>query len=212
MILFYPRKYFGEATVRTMNHIITQGKALYWGTSEWSAAQILQACHIAKREHLIPPAMEQSEYHMFHRQKVVKDFLPLYEQFGLGTTIYSPLWAGFLTGKYINGIPQNSRATLKGHQWRKEVFFSEDGLQKMEKVKKLTLLAEELGISMANLALAWVLKNPRVSSAITGASKPQQLKENLKALEVTKKLTQQVMSKIENILKNQPQPNQNWKL
>ena len=200
-----------EETVWAMNHIINQGKALYWGTSEWSAMQILEACHIARREHLIPPAMEQPEYHMFHRQKVEKDFLPLYDQFGLGTTIYSPLWAGFLTGKYINGIPENSRVTLKGHQWRKDVFFSEDGMEKLEKVKKMSLIANELGISMANLALAWVLKNPHVSSAITGASKPQQLKENLKALAAVEKLNADVLNEIETILDNKPQPDQDWK-
>ena len=155
--------------------------------------------------------MEQPEYHMFHRQKVEKDFLPLYEEFGLGTTIYSPMWAGFLTGKYIDGIPDNSRVTLKNHQWRKDVFFSEDGMKKLEKVKKMSLIADDLGISMANLALAWVIKKPYVSSAITGASKPEQLKENLKALDAMEKLTEEVLNKIEEILDNKPEADQDWK-
>ncbi len=200
-----------EETVWAMNHIINQGKALYWGTSEWSAIQVLEACHIARREHLFLPTMEQPEYHMFHRQKVEKDFLPLYEEFGLGTTIYSPLWAGFLTGKYIDGIPENSRVTLKNHQWRKDVFFSEDGMKKMDKVKKLSKIAKELNVSMGNLALAWVIKNPHVSSAITGASKPEQLIENLQALDVMEKITNEILSEIEEILDNKPAADQDWK-
>ena len=129
----------------------------------------------------------------------------------MGTTIYSPLWAGFLTGKYIDGIPKNSRVNVKGHQWRKEVFFSEEGLQKQEKVKKMSIIAGQLGISMANLALAWVINNPYVSSAITGASKPRQLEENLKALDAVEKLSDSILTEIEEILNNKPEEDQDWK-
>jgi aryl-alcohol dehydrogenase-like predicted oxidoreductase len=194
-----------------MNHVINQGKALYWGTSEWSAAQIMEAYQIARREHLIPPLMEQPEYNMFRREKVEKDYKPLYEKMGLGTTIWSPLASGILTGKYNDGIPDRSRLSLENYQWLKERIFSGEGMKKIEKVKQLQPIADELGVSMANMAIAWCLKNPDVSTVITGASKPEQVVENMKSLEVVDKLTDDVMEKIESVLQNKPKPEPDWR-
>jgi len=200
-----------EETVRAMNHVIDQGKAFYWGTSEWSATQIMEAYLIARREHLIPPLMEQPEYNMFQREKIEKEYLPLYEKVGLGTTIWSPLKSGVLTGKYNDGVPDGSRLSLEGYKWLKENLLSEDGMKNIEKVKKLTTVAEELGISMAALALAWVVKNPNVSTVITGASKPEQVKENIKVIDYVDLLTEDVMNRIEVILNNKPEPEKDWK-
>lgn len=200
-----------EETVRAMNHVIDQGKAFYWGTSEWSAAQIMEAYQIARRENLIPPLMEQPEYNMFRRDKIEKEFLPLYNKIGLGTTIWSPLKSGILTGKYNNGVPDDSRLSLPGYEWLKEALLSEEGLKNIEKVKKLTKIAEELGISMTALALTWAVKNPNVSTVITGASKPEQVKENMKVLDYVSLLTDDVMERIEEILDNKPEPEKDWK-
>jgi len=200
-----------EETVRAMNQIMNEGKAFYWGTSEWNAAQIMEAYQIARREHLIPPTMEQPEYNMLHREKVEKEFLPLYEKIGLGTTIWSPLKSGLLTGKYNNGIPEQSRLSLQDYEWLKEALLSNDGKQNIEKVKKLTTVAKELNISMAALALTWTLKNPNVSTVITGASKPEQVKENMKAINYLDLLTEDVLENIEQILNNKPLPEKDWK-
>jgi len=200
-----------EETVRAMNHIINQGKAFYWGTSEWSKAQIMEAYQIARREHLIPPLMEQPEYSMLKRDKVEKEYLSLYDEIGLGTTIWGPLKSGFLSGKYNNGIPDGSRLSLDGFGWLKEILFSEEGMKNMEKIKKLTKIAEELEISMASLALAWVLKNPNVSTAMVGGSNPEQVKENMKVIEYVVLLTDEVMERIENILDNKPLSEKDWK-
>ena len=200
-----------EETVRAMNHIINKGKAFYWGTSEWNAAQIMEAYQIARREHLIPPTMEQPEYNMFHREKVEKEFMPLYKKIGLGTTIWSPLKSGLLTGKYNNGIPEKSRLSLKDYEWLKEALLSNEGKQNIEKVKKLTLIANDLGISMATLALTWALKNPNVSTVITGASKPDQVKENMKVIDYLDLLTDDILENIEEILNNKPVPEKDWK-
>lgn len=194
-----------EETVRAMNHIIDQGKAFYWGTSEWSAAQIMEAYGIARREHLIPPLMEQPEYNMFRREKVEKEYLPLYEEIGLGTTIWSPLASGLLTGKYVNGIPENSRLNLKGYEWLRDWILNEEGKKRNAKVKKLIPIAKEIGVTMPEMAIAWCLKNPNVSTVITGASKPEQVKENMKALDVVEKLTDDVMNKIDEILGTKPE-------
>ncbi|MBU2493477.1 MAG: aldo/keto reductase [Bacteroidetes bacterium] len=194
-----------EETVRAMNHVINQGKAFYWGTSEWSAEQITEAYQVARREHLIPPLMEQPEYNMFKRDKVEKEYLRLFEEIGLGTTIWSPLASGFLTGKYNKGIPKNSRVNLKNYEWLKNILLSESGKNKIEKVKKLEPLAKDLGVSLANLALAWCLKNENVSTVITGASNEKQVKENMKSLDVAEKLTDEVMNKIDAILDNKPE-------
>lgn len=194
-----------EETVWAMNHVINQGKALYWGTSEWSAVQIMEAYAIARREHLIPPLMEQPEYNMFHRERVEREYARLYREIGLGTTIWSPLASGLLTGKYNQGIPEGTRATLKGYEWLKQKFESEETKKKLVKVQQLALIAKELGCSMAQLALAWCLKNPNVSTVITGASKASQVIENMAALNVAPKLTEDVMERIEAILDNRPE-------
>ena len=200
-----------EETVRAMNVLINQGKAFYWGTSEWNSDQIMKAYQFARREHLIPPAMEQPEYNMLNREKVEKEFKPLYDEFGLGTTIWSPLASGVLTGKYNNGVPDESRLSLESYEWLKNMVFSEEGKKKLEKVKKLEPVAKDLGISQADLALAWCLKNPYVSTVITGASKPEQVKKNMKAIDAVNKLTDDVMKRIEEVLANKPQTDRDWR-
>lgn len=195
-----------EETVWAMNQVINQGKAFYWGTSEWNARQITEAVGVARREHLIPPLMEQPQYNMFHRERVEKEYAPLFRQFGLGTTIWSPLASGLLTGKYNQGIPSGTRATLDGYEWLRKKFESTESQLQLEKVGKLIPLAEEIGCTMAQLALAWCLKNPNVSTVITGASRKQQVQENMVALDVTEKLTPDIMQRIEEILENQPKP------
>ncbi len=193
-----------EETVWTMNLLIQQGKALYWGTSEWSAEQIRAAYDFARQEHLIPPLMEQPEYNMFHREKVEKEFLSLYRDIGLGITIWSPLASGILTGKYNNGIPSKSRLSLKGYEWLRKRLESAEGKQQIQKTKQLSQIAEQIGVPLAQMALAWCLKNPHVSTVITGASHSKQVKENMKALQVLPILTEDVMAKIETVLQNKP--------
>ncbi len=193
-----------EETVRAMNHVIKQGKAFYWGTSEWSSQQIMQAYAIARQEHLIPPLMEQSQYNMFHRERVEKEYHRLYSEIGLGTTIWSPLASGLLTGKYNQGIPKDSRANLDGYEWLKSRFTDEKVKAQIEKVIKLASVAEIIGCTTAQLALAWCLLNPNVSTVITGASKPDQVRENMKAIEVVDKLIPDVIETIEEILDNKP--------
>lgn len=195
-----------EETVWAMNQVITQGKAFYWGTSEWDAQQITEAIGIARREHLIPPLMEQPQYNMFHRERVEKEYAPLYKQFGLGTTIWSPLASGLLTGKYNQGIPEGTRATLEGYEWLRKRFESPEAQIELKKVQKLVPIANQLDCSMAQLAIAWCLKNPNVSTVITGASRKQQVQENMIALDVAEKLTSEVMEQIEAILDNKPKP------
>jgi len=191
-----------EESVRGMDDLIHQGKILYWGTSEWSAADIMRAHAIAREYGLTPPQMEQPQYNMLHRDRVEKEYLPLYREIGLGTTIWSPLASGLLSGKYDNGIPQGTRATLKGYEWLREYVITP---QNIEKVKKLQVIAKELGTTMAQLGLAWCLKNPNVSTVITGASRPEQVVENMKAPEVVPKISSDVMERIETILGNKPQ-------
>jgi len=193
-----------EEVVRSMNYAIQQGKVLYWGTSQWPAIMILDAYHIACREHLIPPLMDQTEYNMFARDFIEGDYTYLYKEMGLGTTIWSPLASGLLTGKYNQGIPEGTRATLEGYDWLKQEFLSEEGQRKINKVRQLMPIASELGCSLAQLAIAWCLKNPNVSTVITGASKKTQVEENLKALEIVGQLDETVMEKIETILQNKP--------
>jgi voltage-dependent potassium channel beta subunit len=200
-----------EETVWAMHYVVSSGMALYWGTSEWSADQIMSAYHIARREHLVPPVMEQSEYNMFHRERVEKEYLRLYQEIGLGTTIWSPLASGLLTGKYSDGIPQGTRITLKGYEWLRQEFESEEGRRRVEKVKQLVPIAQELGCTTAQLALAWCLKNPHVSTVITGATRPQQVAENMKALGVLPRLTPEVMERIEAVLGNRPEPERDWR-
>lgn len=193
-----------EETVRAMNDLIQQGKVLYWGTSEWSAQQIMEAYGVARQYHLIPPTMEQPQYNMFHRERFEVEYAPLYDEIGLGATIWSPLASGLLTGKYNQGIPEDSRASLEGFEWLRERFTSEQAQQQIDKVQELTALAEDLGTNMPRLALAWCLKNPNVSTVITGASKVEQVHDNMHALDVTNQLTDDVMEKIEAILDNKP--------
>ena len=187
--------------VQTMNTLIQQGKILYWGTSEWSGVEIMEAHRIAEAYRLIGPAMEQPQYNLFERSKVDAEYLEIYKNVGLGTTIWSPLGAGFLTGKYNEGIPTDSRLSLEGFDWLKERWVQEG---KIEKVKSLSVLAAELGISMAAMAIAWTLKNPNVTTTILGATKASQLTENLKALEAQKLLTTEVIAHIDTILGNKP--------
>lgn len=194
-----------EETVRVMHDLIQQGKVLYWGTSEWSAQEIMEAYSVARQYNLTPPTMEQPQYNMLQRNKVERDYYKLYDVVGLGTTVWSPLASGLLTGKYNDGIPEDSRASSHSDiPWLREIFEGEKAQPKIEKVRKLTHLADELGMSMANLALAWCIKNPNVSTAITGASKVEQVKSNMQASEHKSKLTNEVLDKIEEILDNQP--------
>lgn len=190
-----------EEVVWTMHNLIQQGKILYWGTSQWSGAEIMEAHRVAQQYGLIGPTVEQPQYNMFERFKVEQDYLPVFQNVGLGTTIWSPLAAGFLTGKYLNGIPDDSRLAIQGFDWLKERWVQE---AKIEKVKKLAVLAQEMGVSLAELAIAWTIKNPNVTTAILGATKKHQLEENLKALQVLPLLTPEIMEKIEQILQNKP--------
>jgi len=200
-----------EETVWAMNQIIQQGKAFYWGTSEWPATRIMEAYGIARREHLIPPLMEQPEYNMLHRQRFEVEYAPLYREIGLGATIWSPLASGLLTGKYNQGIPEGTRLSLKGYEWLRKEFETEEARQNIEKVKQLAPVAKELGCSLAQLALAWCLKNPNVSTVITGASRPEQVIENMQALQVAGRLTGEVMEQIEQVLQNKPEAEQDWR-
>jgi voltage-dependent potassium channel beta subunit len=195
-----------EETVRAMNYLINQGKAFYWGTSQWSAAQIMEAYGVARREHLIPPLMDQPEYNMFTRERVEKEYLPLYKEIGLGTTIFSPLLSGILSGKYNQGIPKDTRVTLSGYEWLKKELESDEMQRNIEKVKKLTPIAKELGCSMSQMAIAWCLKNPNVSTVITGASRSAQVQENMKSLDYVSSLTDEIIEKIEKVLDNKPKP------
>jgi voltage-dependent potassium channel beta subunit len=195
-----------EETVRAMNFLIDHGMAFYWGTSEWSADQIMEAHSIARQFDLIPPSMEQPQYNMFTRDKVEREFTRLYKEIGIGTTIWSPLASGMLTGKYNRGIPQGTRITMEGYEWLREDFENERAKQGIEKVKQLMPIAENLGMTMAQMAIAWCLKNPNVSSVITGASKPQQVSENMQAFDYLEKLTPAVMDQLESILDNKPEP------
>jgi voltage-dependent potassium channel beta subunit len=190
-----------EETVRAMDALIRQGKVLYWGTSEWSAADIMRAHGIARELGLTPPQMEQPQYNMLHRDRVELEYLPLYREIGLGTTIWSPLMSGLLTGKYNGGIPEGTRATLQGYEWIKERVITPGNV---DKVRQLEPLAKELNCTMAQMALAWCLRNPNVSTVITGATRPEQVTENMKAAEVVPMLTPDVLSRIEMVLGNNP--------
>jgi voltage-dependent potassium channel beta subunit len=201
-----------EETVRAMNFLIDQGKAFYWGTSEWSAAEIMEAVAVARKERLIPPQMEQPEYNMFHRERFELEYARLYDGIGLGTTIWSPLASGLLTGKYDDGAaPQDSRANVKGMEWLRDRLVGEEARKNVVKVRNLKSVADELGCTRAQLAIAWCFKNPNVSSVITGASRPEQVVENMKALEVAKRLKRPVMDRIEEILDNKPKPVQEFR-
>ncbi len=191
-----------EETVWAMHNLTTQGKVLYWGTSEWSAQEIMEAHLVAKQHHLIAPTMEQPQYNMLTRQKVEVEFSQIYKTVGLGTTIWSPLASGVLTGKYNqNKDPKNTRLNMEGMDWLKKNVLEKENIKKAE---KLTVLAKDLGMTLPVLAIAWCLKNPNVSTVILGASKTAQLKENFKASEAKNKLTPDVLLQIEKILNNTP--------
>jgi len=185
-----------EETVWAMSDMIMRGKALYWGTSEWSAADIRAAWDIAERHHLHKPVMEQPQYHLFHRKRVEEEYARLYDDIGLGLTTWSPLASGLLTGKYKSGIPADSRGAMKGMGFLQESLADQN---KNAAVAELEGVAAELGCSVSQLAIAWVAKNPRVSTVITGASKLSQLQSNLGAVDVMPKLTPEVMAKIDAI-------------
>jgi voltage-dependent potassium channel beta subunit len=186
-----------EETARAMSDLVRQGKVLYWGTSEWSAEQLTEAYQVARDHHLVPPTMEQPEYNLLHRARVEVEYAPLYERYGLGLTIWSPLASGLLTGKYNDGIPADSRMNLPGYEWLKRRFESAEGKAKLAQIRRIGKIADEIGISTAHLSIAFCLKDPHVSTVILGASRVSQLKENLQAMEHVSKLTPEVMTKIE---------------
>lgn len=190
-----------EEVVWTMNILIQQGKILYWGTSEWSAAEIMEAHRVAAQLGLIGPAMEQPQYNLLEREKMEKEYFDIFRTVGMGTTIWSPLASGLLTGKYNNGIPEGSRFALEGFDWLVKRWMEEE---KLAKVQRLTEYASELGVSVATLSIAWTIKNPNVTTTILGATKKEQLTENLKALEVAEKLTPDVLKTIDDILGTRP--------
>jgi aryl-alcohol dehydrogenase-like predicted oxidoreductase len=181
--------------------VIKQGKAFYWGTSEWSAAEIMRADAVARQYNLTPPSMEQPQYNMFTRDRFEKEYALLYSELGYGTTIWSPLASGLLTGKYNQGIPKDSRASTKGYEWIQRDITPE----KIETIKRLQPIADELGCTLAQLGLAWCLANPNVSTVITGASRAEQVTENMKALDIAPKLTPEVLDRIEGVLGNRPE-------
>ena len=187
-------------TVWAMHNLITQGKVLYWGTSEWTAEEITEAYEFAEKNHLTPPTMEQPQYNLLDRKRFEVEYDPIFRRYQMGTTIWSPLASGALTGKYLDGIPDGSRATLKGYEWlKKHMIDSERGQARMDKVRNLKPIADELGVSLSKMAIAWCLLNPNVSTVILGASKVDQLKENIESLEVVPLLTEDVQRKLAGI-------------
>ena len=190
-----------EEVVWTMHNLITQGKILYWGTSEWSGVEIMEAHRVAQQYGLIGPTVEQPQYNMFERNKIENEFLMVFKTVGLGTTIWSPLASGMLTGKYNTGVPDDSRFGIKGFEWLRDRWMQDKVL---DKVKALGALATELGTSLPALSIAWCIKNPNVTTAILGATKKEQLLENLKALELVEKLSPEVMQRIDEITGTKP--------
>jgi voltage-dependent potassium channel beta subunit len=190
-----------EEVVWAMNHLIQQGKVLYWGTSEWSGVEIMEAHRVAQAYRLIGPTMEQPEYNLFNRHKLENEYLEIFKNVGLGTTIWSPLASGLLTGKYNAGIPEDSRLSIPGFEWLKDKTIADE---KLNRVRNFEKLANELGVSMASLSIAWCIHNPHVSTAILGATKKEQLLENLKAIETEKLLTDDIMQKIDSIFDTKP--------
>jgi len=185
-----------EETVWAMSDMVSRGQALYWGTSEWSADEIRAAWLIADKHHLHKPVVEQPQYNILHRTRVEKEYARLYEDIGLGTTIWSPLASGLLTGKYQNGIPAGSRASLPGYEWLKDSLTDPANLAKVD---QLQAIATELGVSLTHLSLAWCVKNPHVSTVITGASNAAQVRDNMAALDVVPLLTDEIMARIDEI-------------
>ena len=190
-----------EETARAMHDLIVQGKVLYWGTSEWSAAEIEEAHAICSRLGLHAPAMEQPQYNLFHRTRVEKEYAPLYRTYGMGTTIWSPLASGLLTGKYNQGVPSDTRLDVPGMEWLKALLLGPNGKARIEAVKKLSELSNELHIPLPHLAVGWCLKNEHVSTVILGASKLAQLTDNLRVLESLERLTPDVIKQLDRITK-----------
>uniref|UniRef100_A0A8C9VRS4 Voltage-gated potassium channel subunit beta-1 n=1 Tax=Scleropages formosus TaxID=113540 RepID=A0A8C9VRS4_SCLFO len=193
-----------EEIVRAMTYVINQGMAMYWGTSRWTAMEIMEAYSVARQFNMIPPVCEQAEYHMFQREKVEVQLPELYHKIGVGAMTWSPLACGIITGKYENGIPEASRASMKSYQWLKDKIVSEDGRKQQAKLKELGHIAEKLGCTLPQLAVAWCLRNEGVSSVLLGTSNPEQLTENLGAIQVLPKMTSHVVSEIDHILGNRP--------
>jgi voltage-dependent potassium channel beta subunit len=187
-----------EETVWAMSDMISQGKALYWGTSEWSADEIRAAWEVAERHHLHKPVMEQPQYNLFHRRRVEKEYARLYADIGLGTTIWSPLASGLLTGKYLDGIPEDSRGNLAGYDWLRDALTDE---AKNAKVRELKTIADELEVTLAQLSIAWCAANPNVSTVITGASRVEQVHDNLGALDALERLTPEVKRRIDELFR-----------
>ncbi|EPT01672.1 hypothetical protein FOMPIDRAFT_124742 [Fomitopsis schrenkii] len=203
-----------EETVRAFNWVIDQGWAFYWGTSEWSAREIEEAHHVADKLGLIGPIAEQCEHHMLHRDRPEGEYAPIYNKYGTGTTVFSALAGGLLTGKYNDGIPPDSRLAIQKEEWlqeRAKSLSQPDGKAMLAKIKALADVAEkDLGCKVSHLALAWIARNPNTSTVILGASKPEQIVDNLKALEVIPKLTPAIVEKVEGILGNKPAPTATW--
>uniref|UniRef100_A0AAQ4S2T0 Voltage-gated potassium channel subunit beta-1 n=1 Tax=Gasterosteus aculeatus aculeatus TaxID=481459 RepID=A0AAQ4S2T0_GASAC len=193
-----------EEIVRSMTHVINQGMSMYWGTSRWSAMEIMEAYSVARQFNLIPPVCEQAEYHFFQRDKVETQLPELYHKIGVGVVSWSPLACGIITGKYENGVPESSRASMKPYQWLREKILSEDGRKQQAKLKELTYVAEKLGCTLPQLAIAWCLRNEGVSSVLLGSSNPIQLTENLGAIQVIPKMTAGIASEVDQILGNRP--------
>ena len=191
-----------EETLRAMHTLVMQGKICYWGTSEWSANELKDAYELSDRLNLTPPTMEQPEYNLFHREKVENDYKDLFKNNGLGSTIWSPLSSGILTGKYKNGIPKRSRPNLVGYEWLKDRFGSNEYQLRIEKAKMLEDVAKDAGMPLTNLALGWCLQNPNVSTVILGASNVGQLKENLKTMDYVASFSDDLMTRIESIVQN----------
>jgi voltage-dependent potassium channel beta subunit len=194
-----------EETVRAMSHLVDSGKILYWGTSEWSAQQISEAYGIARQYNLNPPTMEQPQYNMFHRERFEIEYHRLYSEIGLGTTIWSPLASGLLTGKYNAKLKEKTRINLSGMEWLKEKTIGESAKSKLEKVDQLIVLSKKLDITLPQLALNWCMFQPNVSTVILGASKESQLKENLKSMSSFSKYNVELNQKVEKVLKNKPE-------
>jgi voltage-dependent potassium channel beta subunit len=186
-----------EETVRAMDSLVQQGKVLYWGTSEWSAAQIREAHKIARLRNLQPPAMEQPQYNLLHRERVELEYAPLYTEFGMGTTIWSPLASGLLTGKYNSGVQHEGRLAQEGYAWLQKMVVGEPKERRIERARKFTLAARELGVAPAPLAIAWCLRNPHVSTVMLGASRAEQLVENFEALAVLERLDEATWKRVE---------------
>ncbi|HTX92624.1 MAG TPA: aldo/keto reductase [Anaerolineales bacterium] len=190
-----------DEVVRAMTDLVQQGKVLYWGTSEWRAWQISSAFGVASTHHLVRPTMEQPQYNMFHRDRVEAELAPLSQELGLGLTAFSPLYSGILSGKYNDGIPEGTRASLTDYGWMRDRITPES----IAAVRKLAEVAKDLGLTTAQLAIAWILRRKEVSSVITGATSISQLQENLAAAEAVDKLSDEVLERIEQILDNQPE-------